>query len=208
MSREVWSGGIRLAHALLTISVLLLMATGWLIDHAPVLANSASEVHHFMAAFFSVSLGFRLLLLFTDKNSGHWKRMLQAWPKPAMVKDMMVFYISFGRSKLPSWYAHNFMWIPLYFLLFLVLLLQLVSGVMMIYDWVLLAVFPEDIHQFLAGFIFWFVAFHLYAVLLHDLKSRNANISAMINGYRYFEADLGQKKPQSNSVSINIKDIK
>jgi len=208
MSREVWSKAIRLAHACLLVSVLVLMATGWLIDNAPMQAQSASASHQFVAAFFAVSLGFRLLLLFLDKNSGHWKRMIQAWPKPAMVRDMMIFYITFGRSKLPNWYAHNFMWVPLYFLLFLVLLLQTVVGVMMIYDVTLWNIFPDDLHQFLAALVFWFVVFHIYAVVLHDLKSKNANISAMISGYRYFEADLGQKTPKTNSFSIDIKDIK
>lgn len=208
MSREVWSGAIRLAHGCLLASVLTLMVTGWLVNHAPLLAQSSSEIHHFVAAFFTVSLGFRLLLLFLDKNSGHWKRMIQGWPKPAMVGEMMLFYITFGRSKLPVWYAHNFMWIPLYFLLFAVLMLQAIVGVMMIYEVVLLGVFPEDVHHFLAGLVFWFVVLHIYAVVLHDMKSKNANISAMINGYRYFEADLGQAKSKSNSVSINIKDIK
>lgn len=210
MSREVWSGAIRLAHTCLLVSVLALMGSGWLIASSPSLAQNASEIHHLLAAFFAVSLGFRLLLLFTDKNSGHWRRMLQAWPKAEMLGKMMLFYLTFGRSELPKWYAHNFMWVPLYFLLFIVLLLQTVTGVLMIYDIVFLSFYPPDLHRIFAGVIFWFVVFHVYAVILHDMRSKNANVSAMINGYRYFEADLGQGESASknNSVSVKISDIK
>jgi Ni/Fe-hydrogenase 1 B-type cytochrome subunit len=201
MSREVWSGAVRLAHACLLVSVLALMATGWLIASAPSLAQDASEYHHLLAVFFAVSLGFRILLLFTDKNSGHWRRMVQAWPKPSMVGKMMLFYLTFGRSTLPKWYAHNFMWVPLYFLLFVVLLLQTVAGVLMIYEVELFIFYLPDLHRFFASTILWFVVFHIYAVILHDMKSKNANISAMINGYRYFEADLGQGASQQNPRS-------
>lgn len=207
MSRLVWSGAIRLAHALLLASVLLLMGTGWLIANSPVMAQDASEIHQMIAALFAVSLGFRLLLLFIDKNSGHWRRMFQAWPSFAQAGEMLLFYLTLGRSKLPKWYAHNFLWVPLYFVLFLVLLLQTVIGVMMIYDVQTLVFFPRDVHTLLATLVFWFVVLHLYAVILHDLKGRNANVSAMINGYRYFEADLGPEsrgaKPSSVKVDFN-----
>ena len=184
------------------------MLTGWLVSIAPSIAQTASEYHHLLAAFFTVSLGFRLILLFTDKQSGHWKRMVQAWPKPKMVGEMLLFYVSFGRSKLPSWYAHNFMWVPLYFILFGVLLLQAITGVLMIYDVFIFNIYPPDLHRFFASTIFWFTVFHIYAVILHDMKSKSANISAMINGDRYFEADLGARGPKESSISINISDIK
>lgn len=208
MSREVWSGAVRIAHACLMVSVLALMVSGWLIASAPSLAQTASELHHLLAAFFTVSLGFRLTLLLTDKNSGHWRRMLQAWPKPAMVGQMLLFYLTLGRSSLPKWYAHNFMWVPLYFLLFIVLLLQTAVGVMMIYDVMPMSFYPPDLHRFFASIVFWFVVFHTYAVVLHDIRSKNANVSAMINGYRYFEANIGQGVQQEKSVSVKISDIK
>jgi len=204
MSRQVWSGAIRLAHGLLLVSVLALMSTGWLIANSPLLAQDASEIHQMIAALFAVSLGFRLLLLFIDKNSGHWKRMFQAWPSFAQAGEMMLFYLTLGRSKLPNWYAHNFLWVPLYFVLFLVLLLQTVIGVMMIYDIQTMAFFPRDVHVLLASLVFWFVVLHLYAVILHELKGRNANVSAMINGYRYFEADLGPSSADTKPSSVKV----
>lgn len=134
--------------------------------------------------------------------------MIQAWPKPKMIGEMMLFYITFGRSALPRWYAHNFMWVPLYFILFGVLVLQAISGVMMIYDVFILSIYPPDLHRFLSGLIFWFVVFHIYAVILHDMKSKHADISAMISGERYFKADLDIPPQKSKTISINLSDIK
>ena len=125
-----------------------------------------------------------------------------------MVGQMMLFYLTFGRSTLPKWYAHNFMWVPLYFLLFLVLILQTVVGVLMIYDVNIISFYPPELHRFFATIIFWFVVFHVYAVILHDMKGKNANISAIINGYRYFGADSGQGAPQNKPVSVRISDIR
>ncbi len=209
MSRTVWSKNIRLAHWVLALSTLAMMITGWLIANTPSVAQIASDYHHLIAALFAVSLGFRFLLLFIQRSgAGYWKNMIKAWPEFSHIKKMGQFYLTFGRSELPQWFSHNFAWIPLYFTLFLILSAQVVVGIFMIYDIYAFNLYPPEIHRLLAAVVFWFVAFHLYAVVLHDLKNKNADISAMINGYRYFEVNLTRSSEVKSSFTIDVTQIK
>ena len=208
MSRPVWSKVIRLAHWLLTGTTLGLMVSGWLISNAPSVAQIASEYHQLIAALFAVSLGFRLVLLFTNSGAGKLEHMIAAWPDLSYFKQMGMFYLTLGKTECPKWFSHNFAWIPLYFLLFGLLLLQSISGILMIYDFTPLNLYPPEWHELISSLILYWVLFHLYAVILHDVKGQGADVSAMINGKRYFEVDLSSKTKPSNSFTINVMDIK
>ena len=112
----VWSGWMRLAHWLIALSVLTLLATGWLVKLAPSVANSASEAHKLASIGLTLGLILRIWLLIAGPATARWNALLPVRADIDKISAMLRFYLTMGRSPLPKWYAHNPLWAPLYLL--------------------------------------------------------------------------------------------
>jgi len=118
---------------------------------------------------------------------------------------MLRFYLSLGRNPMPSYYAHNPFWGPIYLLMFLVLLAQAASGLLVKYqpdgilEWM-----PQlkHLHDLGYGIIATFVPLHIVAVFLHDWKGEGAEISAMISGYKLFSVQRPGLPGKVQTVAI------
>lgn len=183
---QIWGAWVRLAHWLMALAVLLLMLTGWLIDTAPGVAGAASDYHYIFSTVLMAGLALRLWLLFFDKGIGHWQKLLPEANASRTYKQMLVFYLSLGKMTLPGWYAHNPLWKPVYLLLFVVLLLQILTGMNRDVHPLVMGFYLPGIHELLASIITGFFVLHIIAVVLHDLKGTASDISAMINGHKIF----------------------
>lgn len=199
---KIWSGWLRLAHGALALSTLLLMTSGWLIQHTIGVENLSRDIHYGIAGLFVVALLSRLGLLFWEKTSGNWRAL---WPHQISlegIKQTALFYLSFGRSKLPSWHAHNPLWIPLYAFMLIVMLICTLSGVLMESTPVLFGtLYVPELHSTATNWFSVLVIAHIITAIWHDCKSDNSNISAMLNGYRIFLLE----KPQKDSGTHVIK---
>ena len=195
---SIWSGKLRLAHGGLAISVTGFLITGLLIQ----IANQASGIHDFLSAFLIASLALRVWLLFTDKTTANWRALL---PRSAQIKamgEMIKFYLTFGKYKLPRWHAHNPLWMPLYAALFLILVAMIVSGLMMETRPLLFStIYLPNLHHAGAALILGFTIAHIVASIFHDVKISSSDISGILNGHRIFIFDestdqSAEPKPQ------------
>lgn len=204
----VWSGRLRLIHGILAGSTLVLLASGWLIAHAPGLAASALEIHYLGAGALVFALALRLLVGVAGQGAERFALMLPRLSEAAAIRESLWFYLSLGRARLPNWYAHNPLWKPLYLLLLLVLILAVASGWLMPDLPLLGRLYLPGLHRWLADLVAILTLAHLFSVVLQDVKGRNADISAMLSGNRYF--DTGRTnlvRPEVPQVSIRLEDL-
>lgn len=204
----VWSGRLRLAHWLMGIATLVLIATGWLIEASPSLAQGAVDVHYLAASALLVGLLLRAWLGFFGRGAERFEHLLLADGEVRAVRESLVFYLSLGKAPLPSWFAHNPLWKPLYLLWFLVLVLAALSGWLMPDLPLIGRIYLPTVHGWLANTTAMIVLLHVFSVVLQDLRGHAADTSAMINGDRYFTIDRDSLvKPEVPEVSIRPDDI-
>ena len=201
----VWSQWMRLAHWSIALSVLTLMATGWLVSSAPGVESGAADLHGYAASVLMAGLALRIWLLFTDRGVGGWEALVPSGASLPAMKQMLFFYFTLGRSPLPVWYGHNPLWVPLYALVYLFLLVMVLTGLFMQEHPLFAGLYLPSIHQTFAKIISVLTVFHLVTVVLQDIRGKRGDVSAMLNGYKLFETqkqDLpgGNKPPPGISV--------
>lgn len=194
----VWSGRLRLAHWLLALAVLVLIATGWLRTQGPderlvMIASLHAAAGYVLLA----ALALRIYLLFFGRGPEHWRDLIPQGPQLKAAGEMLLFYITLGRRSLPAYYAHNPLWAPIHLLLFVVLVGQAASGLMLAvadaptlayYEatpWIFGYTLPELHHAGLPLIAGYAVA-HILAAFVHDWRSRGNEVSAIIGGYKLF----------------------
>ncbi len=182
----VWRGWLRLAHWSMAAGTLALLFTGWLIANAPSVADHAVQDHYLAAYLLLGGLGLRLWLLLRGGEVERFKTLLPDLTRTHVMKDMVRFYISFGRMPLPRWYAHNPLWGPVYLLLLLALVMVAATGFAQQQWPIVYGFYLPSMHRWWADAIGLFVIAHLLAVVLHDWKGTACDVSAMLSGYRIF----------------------
>ena len=203
----VWSGWMRLAHWLIALSVIVLLATGWLVKLAPSVANSASEVHKLASIGLTLGLILRVWLLIAGPVNARWKALLPVRADIDKMGMMLRFYVTMGKSPQPRWYAHNPLWAPLYFLILIILLVQALSGLLMEAHPLMLGFYLPSVHDFWATVILVFSCLHVIAVVLQDAKGTASDVSAMINGHRIFIVEDGDTMPAQDTRTISLDQI-
>lgn len=195
---RVWSAGLRSSHWLLAAGVLTLLVSGWRLS----LGNAPAgwrDAHLTAGYLLGIALVFRVALLLAGRTpTDRWRDCLPLtrlhWQG---ARDMLLFYVSFGRARLPAWYGHNPLWGPLYLLLFGLLTGGAITGLLLARapagDALWLAATPAwlgwtlpEWHAGLAQAIAGFVAAHVASVFLHDARGTSGEISAMVNGHKTF----------------------
>jgi Ni/Fe-hydrogenase 1 B-type cytochrome subunit len=202
--REIWSTWLRLSHWTLALSTFALMATGWLVHHTPSVAQAAADWHYVAGSIFTLGLALRIWVLFSDRLMGRW-RLLLADLEPRKMLQMLKFYLSLGNSTLPRWYAHNPFWLPVYLVLFVLMVLVAFTGHLQGSYPVVFGIYLPSVHASIATLVSLFVLGHVIAVFMHDLKGGGDDVSAMINGKRLFEVKPipSQEISGVNKVSLD-----
>ncbi len=188
---------MRLAHWLLAFSVMLLIATGWLMEWAPSIADTSSNWHRLAGIGLTLGLFLRLWLLFFASGPAHWKALVPVRADVRKMGMMLRFYLTRGKSPLPKWYAHSPLWAPVYLVILAILGVQTVTGLLMEAYPVAWMFYLPSVHEFWAVVVLVFSCLHIIAVIWHDAKGTSSDVSAMLNGYRIFiveepEAGNGQ----------------
>ncbi len=112
--------------------------------------------------------------------------------------EMLRFYVTMGRTPLPRWYAHNPLWAPIYALFWGLLAVTVISAVLQDAAMGWLGINWAEWHRIGAQGVLGFIVAHVIAVFMHDLKGESADVSAMINGQRYFTQ--GAERPSMPSL--------
>lgn len=202
----VWSRSLRLIHWAMAFAVIVLIFTGWGMRADPLLAATLLDDHYMAAGLLIPAFILRLYLLFFGSGSDHISDCESDMNRLRSAIAVLKFYFSLGRSPLPRWYAHNPLWGPLYLLLFVFVLLQIISGLLQQKQPFIAGISLHDLHTIGAYVITTFTLLHIAAVFLHDLGGSGADISAMINGHRFFiigDGAASRQQPDSQpSVSL------
>lgn len=206
----LWSGWFRLAHALIGLATLVLLASGGLIRHSPVLAQNASDLHHVAAGFLLIGVLIRIYLGFAGAAHERFSHLIPQASDWRGIWHTLRFYLLLGKTPLPRWYAHNPLWKPIYLMVYLMLLIQLATGVLMPQRELLAGFYLPSVHAYWANGLLWFVALHLLCSVWHDYASGSGDVSAMIHGHRLYFVDPASASPSDkpSSVSISVESLR
>jgi Ni/Fe-hydrogenase 1 B-type cytochrome subunit len=203
----IWPTSLRLVHWIMAFAVCGLLITGWLQNHSATYFLIALDYHYLLAYLLLFALGMRLYILFSSPRSASgWQDLLPSRNMLPNIGAVLRFYVSFGRTPLPNWYAHNPFWAPIYLMLFFLLLLQAISGFLISAGHHTLIVNLYVLHNQIASVVGWFVLLHVLSVVALDLKGGLSDISAMIHGYRIFQIE--KPKPDQIVHSVPLESFK
>lgn len=202
--KYIWSGLLRLSHWIMALAVIGLLITGWLQQHVIQYLQIALDYHYILAYALTFALGLRLVLLVSASGSAaSWHDLVPDRDSLKKALAMLRFYVSFGRTPLPRWYAHSPLWAPLYLLLFFLLLLQIISGFLIGSGQHTLLVNLHRLHDLNSSIIAVFTVAHIISVFMHDLKAGSSDISGMIHGYRIFNIEKPELPATIHTVSLD-----
>lgn len=197
----IWSKWLRVIHGLFLFALIGLFLSGWLLSQ-PSFATSINTItiHQVMSTFIGVFLSIRLILLVFGKGAEHIKSFFDQGDKFVKSNELLAFYFSLGKRPLPNWHSKPAVWSILYLVMFALMALLLLTGIIQneqdrLWGFVLL-----DTHLELAKWLAYLVGFHIFTSILHDSKSLNGNISAMLNGHRSIQIE--DKK--SSGIDVNF----
>lgn len=200
----IWPASLRLSHWLMAFAVCGLLLTGWVLSHIAAYYQVALDYHFLLGYLLVFALVIRLYPLFASpRSAAGWRDLVPGRSTLPAMGAMLRFYVSFGRTPLPHWYAHNPLWAPLYLLLFVLLFLLAVSGFLMGAGHHTLLINLYGLHEHVAGFVGWFTLLHILTVVAQDLKGGLSDISAMIHGYRTFRIEKPEPEPGVHTVSLD-----
>lgn len=202
--KYIWPGHLRLGHWVMVIAVIGLLVTGWLLQNVAHYFQIALDYHYTLAYALTFALGLRLFLLASSPASAAgWYDLVPSRQSLHKALAMLRFYVSFGRTSLPHWYAHSPLWAPIYLLLFFLMLIQIVSGFLIGAGQHTLLINLYTLHNFTSALIAVFTAAHIISVFLHDLKAGTSDISGMIHGYRIFTIEKPELPGTMQTVSLD-----
>jgi Ni/Fe-hydrogenase 1 B-type cytochrome subunit len=183
---KVWSGLLRLCHWFMALLLSVLFLTALLARHAPVLAPAARDYHFMAGHVLLLVVALRVYLLFFGARTDRFTALLPGRREWAATGAMLKFYLSFGKAALPKWFAHNPFWMPIYLAFYLVLLLELVTGLSHSNDAIIAIETTQSLHALGARILLWFAILHTLAAFWHDYKGKGSDVSAMVGGRRIF----------------------
>jgi len=204
----IWGGWLRVSHLSVGLSTLVLIATGWLLELAPSLQADAVDFHYYAASVLIFGLVLRVLLAFSGSPVESLSALIPEEKELRTMRETLLFYLSLARAPLPRWYAHSPLWKPVYLALYLCLLILMLTGWLrdgqdLLWGWYL-----PSIHAMFASVVAWLALLHVLSVILHDYRGDAADISGIVNGYRYFVIDDQQVKGSAQPLaSIKLTDI-
>lgn len=216
----VWELPVRIYHWINALCIVTLCITGYIIGSPPAFMKS-SEAYmnywfgiirfiHFVTAFlFFFNFIFRLYWGFVGNEFAKWYNYIPL--KPCQWKEMgeviKVDVLQLTNKKIDS-IGHNSLASFIYFMTFLLFLLQCLTGFGMyaamsnsflpkMFAWIVPFLGGDmhvrQIHHVLMwGFII-FALIHMYLVFYHDYIERRGITSSMIGGWKFIEEDVVER---------------
>lgn len=194
----VFSSIQRITHWLIAAGVIFELISAWLVQNADINIIAWSEWHVMIGQALTLPLLLRLYLLLL-RGPTHWRALMPTRGQRHLLQQTLKFYASLGRLPCPDWHAYNPVWQPIYLMVIAVLVLTTATGFA-------LSMGPGMLswHSTLASFILYFTLAHIFFSVLHDVKGNGAQISAMLNGNKYFHSKPATTQiVKENSVSLD-----
>jgi Ni/Fe-hydrogenase 1 B-type cytochrome subunit len=206
--QAVWPLAVRLIHWVLVLTFLVLFVTGWLMGSGQLLNEEfrlmlAERLHAPAGQIAGVALLGRLVLLFMPGITG-WRALVPGPSDREGLREMFLFYLSFGRRQVPAFFAHDPLWKTAYLLLFAVIAAQVITGLAMEFDGLRFRLGASagairDWHVDLGIVLAWVTGLHIVSVILREIRARGFEVSAMLHGTKMFriekpDTEVGQVK--------------
>lgn len=200
----IWGRWLRLSHWSMAVAVFILLFSGWLHMRSPELGDWIMDAHYYAGTLLIVAFIVRMYLLFFGRGSDLLGSCSLDRHKFKQALAVLRSYLTLGKIPMPKWYAHNPLWGPLYLILFLIIAMQIVSGLLLMNHITLLGDMSiRSLHVLGFQFVLGFSLLHILAVFVHDLKGTGSDVSAMISGQRIFVVEPKTSQPASSSVSLD-----
>lgn len=197
----IFSAAQRITHGLLALGISFELITAWLILHSDLSYPLLVDWHVMIGQVLILPVVFRLYLFFTN-GSTHWRLFLPTREQRHVFVDTLRFYASLGRLPCPDWYAYNPVWQILYLIMIALITLTTLSGYLLQSGWTIDGFSNISGHGAIAQWLLYLILAHILFSILHDVKGNGAQISAMLNGNKYFHIKPVKQQPDAPSVSI------
>jgi Ni/Fe-hydrogenase 1 B-type cytochrome subunit len=194
----VWPRGLRAIHWMLALATITLVVSGWAL-RGGLRDNMNLVATHITAGWvLALALAIRAYRLFRGKPVESWRALFPDAATRESRRAMLRFYLTLGRAPIPGFYAHNPFWGPVYLALFALLIFSAATGIALAsagaahrvyYDAVpwLFGFTLNEWHGSVTKILGAFTALHILAVVAQELKGFGGDVSAMINGHKYFQ---------------------
>ena len=213
----VWELPVRLYHWVNMLCVIALCVTGYMIGD-PLAITKGTEAYfnywfgtvrfiHFVAAFlFFFNFVFRTYWGFTGNEFARWYNFIPLkrcqWRE--IIDVIKVDILQLTHKKIDS-IGHNALASLIYFVTFLIFLLQCLTGFGMysamsksflpkMFAWIVPVMGGDmavrQIHHILMWGFILFAIVHVYLVFYHDYIERRGVTSSMIGGWKFIEEDV------------------
>lgn len=214
---HVWELPVRFYHWINALCIVILSITGYLIG-SPLAVASGTEAYfnywfgtvrfiHFVAAFvFFFNFVFRIYWGFAGNEFARWYNFIPykrcQWRE--IVKVIKVDVLQLTHKQIDS-IGHNSLASLIYFITFLIFVLQCLTGFGMyaamsnaflpkLFAWIVPLLggdmHARQLHHILMWAFILFAIVHIYLVFYHDYIERRGVTSSMIGGWKFIEEDV------------------
>lgn len=206
----VWDLPVRVTHWVNVLSILVLSVTGYYIADPFIqtqgvatdqfLMGTVRFVHFTTAFVFTVTVLFRIYWAFaTRARYARWDQFLPLRAKRRRALLRMVGYYTFLRKQPPSEIGHNPLAGVTYMGLYVLFVLQILTGFALyslpfhggvwptLFGWIITIFGVQPVrlvHLLIMFLIIAFVIHHVYSAILIDIEERSGLLSSIVSGYK------------------------
>lgn len=213
----VWQLPVRIFHWVNAVCIVVLCITGYIIGNPPAVQHATEAIHNYWfgwvrlihlgtAMIFIINFLIRVYWAWAGNTFAKWYNFVplkkSQWRSIIKTLKIDIFLL----SKDPIYdIGHNSLAATTYLGLFVIIIAQILTGVMMMFvttnnimrpvtDWGLFELngffVVRYIHHALMWLFILFSIIHIYLVFYHDYIERNGIASSMIGGWKFIRQDV------------------
>lgn len=205
----VWDMPVRISHWLNVLSIVALSVTGYFIASPFVqthgdatnqfLMGTVRFIHFVFAFIFTATVLFRIYWAFAGNHWASWRQFIPTSRARLRALGRMLRYYTFFRPRPPEVIGHNPLAGVTYVGLYLLFLLQIVTGFALYalplhggffpwaFGWINLTFGEQYVrlaHDLAMWLIIAFTIHHVYSAVLIDFEERSGLVSSIVTGYK------------------------
>lgn len=208
---NVWDWQTRVLHWINAILIITLVVLALSVDGMKLLGvekpirRSVKEIHAYIGYFFILTLTLRVIWGFVGNSYARWLGIIPYKKEQRQAIWVYIrWYLSGLKEKPPIVIGHNPLGSFLYIVLFIMLIVQAGTGLLL--AGLEFNLFPAslffrglgkeakesfedtfgEIHEFGLWFILFFIVAHIFGLIIHEVKEKTGLFSSMIHGKKYF----------------------
>jgi len=205
----VWDLPVRVTHWTNVLSILVLSLTGYYIANPffgmggaatdQYLMGTVRFIHFATASVFTASVLFRIYWAFRGNEFARWRQFLPIGRGRRQAFLKMMGYYTFLRREPPAMIGHNPLAGLTYIAIYLLFLLQIVTGFALyslglrasvwvtLFGWMITAFGVQPIrlaHDITMYLLIAFTIHHVYSAILIDVEERSGLLSSIVTGFK------------------------